>query len=162
AYHNDSRANHRFVSSMVGPDATAGITVAQESPQFEPWVGTALPVRGPAVKIFGWRDSNHLLVGLWSSSRMSEMARERIATIDARTGTESPAIALEGRNDEQPDPAFATDLLDRPFAHATAPRSPMDPRLLPGIGLGLVLAGLFVFLMGWLGGVLPPRGTAAS
>jgi len=88
-------------------------------------------------EIYGWRDDTHVLL-----RRDGTMPgdRTRMMSVDIRTGGAEEVARMDVR------PELAVGLLDAPVVEATAPPTPMDPR----VRLGLSVAGGLVGLGGLL------------
>lgn len=119
---------------------------------------TAVPVPTPwVVDSYGWTDEQHLLTRSWSNGLVCQDADvqtfsgpvgpddvPQIFAVNVSTGERCLAMQLHGAADTWLNPAFAADLLARPFTpSASAPPSFRDPRIVPALGLiSLVVAAL--------------------
>ncbi len=76
------------------------------------------------------------------------MATQQIGLLDIRSASVRTMIRVDGR--QETIAHFATDLISRPFIKGVAPPSVRDPRVTPGIVLGVTGAGLVLTGLVWL------------
>jgi hypothetical protein len=86
-------------------------------------------------QIEGWRDDTHVLVRRDATGTPGD--QPWLMSVDIRTGAAEKLAALAGVQ-----PALAVGLMDAPVVEATAPPTPMDPRLRLGLSLAAALTGL--------------------
>jgi hypothetical protein len=148
AFPEASRGNGtRTFSSGTGSYTTDVVDVATKP--VEPgsaWRARALDTGSESAGIVGWLDSSRLLISVWSSTHHHSMARKRFVSFDILTGQMEGRLQIVGPH--QVSPTLATDLVANPFRFGQAPRQYRDPRLLPGVTVG-VTAGLLVLLGVW-------------
>lgn len=90
------------------------------------WESRSLDNHAPQTEVLGWVDATHLLVRVWTSSRSSFLARQRIAVLDVDTADLQTVIQVEGSQGTLA--TFANGLIDRPFVSRAQPPSIRDPR----------------------------------
>lgn len=139
----------RVFSSLTGGVTTDEVDLANRpAGGTATWRASPLDTHSEATGVVGWLDDSHVLVRVWSTSRSRAMARERLASLDVQSGQLTTQMQLVGRQQVWPDPAIG--LLSRPFRRGQAPPSYQDPRLLPGITMGIVAGLLVIIGLGWL------------
>jgi hypothetical protein len=113
------------------------------------WRARLVDIQAPQTDLVGWVDATHLLVRVWSSSRSSFMSRYRLELLDVTNRHLEVVGPPQGRRD--PLASYADDLIVRPFVPGIRPPSVRDPRLIPGLAGGVVVAvllgGLVVMLV---------------
>lgn len=139
----------RVFSSLTGGVTTDEVDLAKRPVAGRAtWRASPLDTHSDATGVVGWLDDSHVLVRVWFTSRSRAMARERLASLDVQSGQLTTQMRLAGRQQVSPDPAIG--LLSRPFRQGQPPHSYQDPRLVPGITMGIVAGLLVIIGLGWL------------
>lgn len=92
-------------------------------------------------ELLGWRDESHVV----GRRRVNTVEDLGVVSVDVETGHLEVLIPF---NPEVYDQILASDALGGEVFEATAPPSPLDPRLVWGLGVGIVLLAA-VLLVAW-------------
>jgi hypothetical protein len=115
------------------------------------WPARDLHLPSPATELVGWIDSGHLMVEVFSTSRFHLLQHPRFVSVDVSTGTMRTVLQLEFPNPlSVASIGFATELIGKPFVPGQAPHNYRDPRVLPGVAVGVLAAVLLVGVFWWL------------
>jgi hypothetical protein len=125
------------------------VNVATQQPDGG-WQSQVVPTGDAWTQPVAWLDAHHVFALMWFSRGGSQSGRTRLGAVslDVRTGKSVEAVRLPTEGGFWP--AFAVGLVARPLVPRPEPSS-RDPRLLPGLALGvaggaLVLLGVFWFV----------------
>ncbi|MDX6375377.1 MAG: hypothetical protein QOD98_4365 [Nocardioidaceae bacterium] len=117
---------------------TVGATVADQ-PTYE-----RVPNSERSFAAYAWIDDDHLAL-LQRKGAVKDTLDVVVNSVDIRTGQVQSLVSFDG-----PDVGFdrqlATDLLARPTADAVQPPRPLDPRMVTGGGVTIVLAAIWAMI----------------
>lgn len=118
----------------------APVHLPPNAPQLNPSL-TPLKTGQPfVVAVEGWTATGRLLIEQWPLGTHRYSSVPQIYSVGLTDGAPRLAIRLHAHQPAWISPSFASDLVSRALVAATPPAVPRDPRLVPGIGLGVLVA----------------------
>ncbi len=152
-------------SSRVGPKVYLASLPSDAGPRRHRSLIAVQTGQPFVVSIDGWDANDRLLIEQSPPGRHRFSAVPQIYSVGLTGGAPRLAIKLHGRSPAWMTPSLASDLVARPLIGGRHPDSPNDPRLIPGIVFGVLVAlGLVWYVIAGFRrlGRVPPQVASSS